>query len=489
MAPFIFSHHNFIVPFLHHYPLLIMDQTPHIVILPTPGMGHLIPLAELATRLVLRHGFTATFITYAESASKAQTAYLASLPPSVASLSLPPVDLADLSPTACIETRICVTAARSVPALARLLRDLKDGRHVVAFVADLFGGDSLVAAREVGVPAYVFFPSNLLTLSVILHLPALDAAVSCEFRDLPEPLKLPGCVPIPGSELISPIQDRKDDAYRWVVNLARKYREAEGILVNTFDEIEPEASEVLKKVQAGRPPVYTVGPLIHTGGASSTDASGCLSWLDKQPRSSVLFVSFGSGGTLSTEQTRELALGLECSGQRFIWVVRSPSDQKADANFFNAQSATDSFEFLPEGFTERTRDVGLVVSSWAPQIEILKHESTGGFLTHCGWNSTLESVVYGVPMIAWPLYAEQKQNAVMLVEGTKIALRAKAGADGVVRKDAISRTVKELMEGEEGKAVRHKVKELQAAGAKALAEDGKSSKALAEIANKWKGML
>ncbi|KAJ6830048.1 UDP-glycosyltransferase 72B1 [Iris pallida] len=468
-----------------------MDQAPHIVILPTPGMGHLIPLAELATRLAHRHGFTATFVTYAESASTAQSAYLASLPPSVASLSLPPVDLSDLPPAARAETRICVAAARSVAALVQLLRELKEGRNVVAFVADLFGGDSLAAGREVGVPAYMFFPSNLLMLSLMLHLPALDAAISCELRDLPEPLKLPGCVPVPGSELLSPLQDRKDDAYAWMVNLARKYREAEGILVNTFDEIEPEAAEVFKKVQVGRPAVYPVGPLIQTGGTSPADGSGCLSWLDKQPRGSVIFVSFGSGGTLSTEQTTELALGLERSGQRFLWVVRSPSDAKADANYFDARSAADPSEFLPEGFLGRTRDAGLVVSSWAPQMEILRHEATGGFLTHCGWNSTLESVACGVPMVAWPLYAEQKQNAVMLVEGARVALRAAeaGGGGGVVRKDAVARTVRELMEGEEGKAVRYKAKELQLAGARALAEDGKSSMALDQVAIKWKGLL
>nr|GFB34647.1 hydroquinone glucosyltransferase-like [Tanacetum cinerariifolium] len=136
-------------------------------------------------------------------------------------------------------------------------------------------------------------------------------------------------------------------------------------------------------------------------------------WLGKHPVSSVLFVSFGSGGTLSQEQINELAFGLEQSGQRFLWVIKSPHGT-SNASYFNAQSHLDPFGFLPDGFLDRVKDRGFLVSSWAPQVEILGHGSTGGFLTHCGWNSISESVVNGVPMIAWPLFAEQRMNAVLL---------------------------------------------------------------------------
>lgn len=459
--------------------------------LPTPGMGHLIPLAELGKRLVHRHGLSVTFITYAESASKAQRALLDSLLPSITSVELPPFDLSDLRPDAKIETRMSVASARSVPAVANVLRGLKESHLLVAFVADLFGADTFDAARDVGVPAYLFFPSNFLALSVFLRLPELDREFPCEFRDLPTPVKLPGCVPIPGRDILAPLQDRKDDAYSWIVHHGNKYREAAGILVNTFDEIEPEAAKVLKRPEPGiRTPVWSVGPLILSGWGqdrATDDGSGCLAWLDEQPRSSVLFVSFGSGGTLSTEQTRELAHGLELSGQRFLWVVRSPSDHESSANYYNAESIEDPFEFLPPGFMERTRDVGLVVSSWAPQIEVLGHESTGGFLMHCGWNSTLESIAKGVPMIAWPLFAEQRQNAIMLTEDAGVALRPKFDEeDGIARREAISEVVKELMEGTKGKAVRRRVRELQEAGARALDEEkGTSSMALKEIVKKW----
>ena len=145
-------------------------------------------------------------------------------------------------------------------------------------------------------------------------------------------------------------------------------------------------------------------PLIRQFVGSSTDANGtlprspraaCLEWLDRQPGRSVIFVSFGSAGSLPKEQMHELALGLELSGQRFLWVVRIPSDEGTlSDNYYNAESKKDPFAYLPEGFVDRitASGVGLVVPSWAPQTKVLAHAATGGFLTHCGWNSVRESI-------------------------------------------------------------------------------------------------
>jgi hydroquinone glucosyltransferase len=210
-----------------------------------------------------------------------------------------------------------------------------------------------------------------------------------------------------------------------------------------------------------------------------------LKWLDNQPHGSVLFVSFGSGGTLSSNQIIELALGLEMSEQRFLWVVRSPNDKIANASYFNAESHSDPFDFLPNGFLERTKGRGFVVSSWAPQPSILAHGSTGGFLTHCGWNSILESVVNGVPLVVWPLFAEQKMNAVILTEGAKVGLRPNVGEDGLVERHEIASVVKCLMEGEDGKKLRYQMKDLKEAAAKTLGENGTSTNHISNLALKW----
>jgi len=465
---------------------------PHIVIVPTPGMGHLIPLVQLATRTLDSFpSFTVTFLVPTMAPpSKAQVATLAALPSDRADSSfLPPVSTEDLPPDAKIETRIALTLARSLPVLRFRLADLARDptRRLSALVVDLFGTDAFDLCAEFGMKPYIFFPSTAMCLSLFLHLPDLDAKVSCEFKDMDEPVRLPGCVPLHGGDLLDPVQDRKNDAYKWVLHHAKRYRLAEGILVNTFMELEEGALKALQRPDPGKPSVYPVGPMVRSGsGEGGGDGSECLRWLDEQPRGSVMFVSFGSGGTLTYDQLIELAHGLEMSKQRFLWVVRTPHDTSNATYFKSSQAERDPLEFLPKGFLERTKERGLLIPSWAPQIKVLSHESTGGFLSHCGWNSVLESVVHGVPFIAWPLYAEQRMNAVMLTEDLKVTLRPKAGPNGLINRTEIAVAIKGLMEGEEGKRIRNRMKDLKDAAGRAVSEHGSSTKALSEVALKWK---
>ncbi|XP_077251197.1 hydroquinone glucosyltransferase-like [Tasmannia lanceolata] len=462
------------------------QQQPHIAILPSPGMGHLIPLAELAKRLVL-HNFSVTFISLAaDSSSKAQDSIVNALPKNVNSICLPPISLEDTPPNTKIETLISLTVSRSLPSLRNVLKALKSTTHLVALVVDLFAAEAFDVAGEFGISPFIFFPSTAMLLSLVFHLPTLDATWQGEYRDLPEPVKLPGCYPVHGKDLLDPVQDRQDDAYCVFLHLAERFKYAKGILINSFWDMEPGAIKALTEQKPGIPPLYPVGPLIQTGSRTGSDESECLKWLDEQPPGSVLFISFGSGGTLSLEQLTELALGLDMSEQRFLWVVRTPHEKEANATFFSSQSIKDPFDFLPKGFLDRTKGVGLVVPDWAPQIQVLSHVSTGGFLTHCGWNSTLESVVHGVPLIGWPLYAEQKMNAVILVEDLKVALRPKANENGLVGRLEIARVVKGLMEGEEGKGVRSRMRDLKDGASRVLAEEGSSYKALSEVARQWK---
>ncbi|KAL5989203.1 hypothetical protein ACLOJK_010093 [Asimina triloba] len=468
-------------------------QAPHIVLLPSPGMGHLIPLAEFAKTLVFHHNFSVTLIALAfDSSSKAQKAVLQALPTNINSVQLPPVNLDDqqIPPDAKIETHISLTVKRSLDAIRGVLKDLAAKSRLVALVVDLFGTDAFDLATELGIPPYIFYPTTFTALSMFLNLPVLDATISCEYRELTEPIKLPGCTPLRGTDLLDPVQERQNDAYRWVLHHCKRYKSAKGILVNSFVDVEPGPAKVL--MEAGEPPVYPVGPLIGSGGAGADadERNECLKWLDGQPRGSVLYVSFGSGGTLSRKQLEELALGLEMSGERFLWVARSPQEKAANATFFSVQSMEDPFHFLPDGFVGRTQGRGLVVPSWAPQIEVLAHEATGGFLTHCGWNSTLESIVHGVPLIAWPLYAEQRMNAVMLVDGLRVAIRPRSTADadhGVIGRDEIARVVKSLMDGEDedGMEARDRMAQLKEAAARAMAEGGSSRAALSEVARQW----
>lgn len=470
-------------------------QTPHIAILPSPGMGHLIPLAELAKRLVHRHNFTVTFIVPCDGPpTEAQKSVLDALPTAIDHVFLPPVNFDDLPPGSQIETLISLTVTRSLPSLRDAFRSLIDRgascKKLVGLVVDLFGTDAFDVAKEFNLSPYIFFPSTAMALSLFLYLPKLDETVSCEYRELKEPVTIPGCIPIHGKELLDPVQNRKDEAYKWLLHHTKRYRLAEGIMVNSFMELEPGAIKALQEKEPGKPLVYPVGPLVKMDfkvvADDGSSNSKCMRWLDEQPRGSVLFVSFGSGGTLSYDQINELALGLEMSEQRFLWVVRSPSDKAANATYFSVHSQDDPLAFLPKGFLDRTRGRGLVVPNWAPQAQILGHESTGGFLTHCGWNSALESVVNGVPLVVWPLYAEQKMNALMFTHDIKVALRPKAGENGMVEREEVAVVVKGLMEGEEGKRLRNRMKDLKDAATKSLSDQGASTKALSDVVTKWK---
>ncbi|GAB4857514.1 hypothetical protein Ancab_015422 [Ancistrocladus abbreviatus] len=462
---------------------------PHVAIIPTPGLGHLIPLTEFARQLVIRHNFSFTFLIPTDgSSTKSQLLILQNLPSSISYHFLSPVDLSDLPADAKILTRILLILSRSAPALRHSLRSLAESTRLVAIVFDVLGSPAIDLAAEFDVPPYIFYMSSAFSLCALFSMPNLDRMNTCEYRDLPEPvLFFPGCVPVHGVDLVEPVQDRKNESYNKFLELEKQYHKAAGIIVNSFVDLEPAAFKALMEDWEGLPPVHPIGLFVRTGSESElTGSDQCLKWLDKQPSGSVIFVSFGSGGTLSYEQIIELAFGLEMSGQRFLWVIRTPNDSAVNAAYFDQNVDGGFCQFLPLGFLDRTKGLGLVVPSWAPQVEILGHGSTGGFLSHSGWNSILESIDNGVPLIAWPLFAEQKLNAVQLTDDLKVAFRVKHNEKGIIERGQIAKYAKNLIEGEEGKLLRERMQTLKTAAKATWGDEGSSTKKLDELAHKWK---
>ncbi|KAE8807738.1 hydroquinone glucosyltransferase-like [Hordeum vulgare] len=452
----------------------------HVVLLASPGAGHLIPLAELARRLVEHHGFAATLVTFTDLSSPEA---LSGVPACVATATLPSVSLDDLPAGTPMETVLFQLVHRSVPSLRALLRSVGD--PLVALVPDFFCSAALPLAAELGVPGYVFVPSNLATIALMrVTLDLHEGVPQGEYRDLPETIELPGGVLLRRTDLPRSFQSSREPVYGHLVEEGRRYLRADGFLVNTFYEMEPAIVEEFKQAaeRGALAPVFPVGPFVRPS-TSSDDATGstaCIEWLDGQPTGSVVFVSFGSGGSLTVEQTAELAAGLEASGHRFLWVVRMPNLE--DGNEHGDRGGKNPLAWLPEGFLERTKDKGLAVAAWAPQVRVLSHPATAVFVSHCGWNSALESVSAGVPMVAWPLYAEQRMNAVVLEGSVGVALRPRARERG-----EIAAVVKELMEGaDKGRAVRRQAGDLQQAAARAWSPEGSSRRALEQVAAAWK---
>ncbi|KAB1220552.1 Anthocyanidin 3-O-glucosyltransferase 5 [Morella rubra] len=467
---------------------------PHVVVLPSPGMGHFIPLLEFAKRLVVHHDIHVSFLQITTEASAAQNQLLHSstLPPGLDVIDLAPANISALvSEETLVLTRLCIIVRESLRSLKSVLIELGKPQ---ALVIDLFSTQAFEICRELSIPTYTFFTASISFLAFSLYLPTLDREVDCEFVDLPEPIQVPGCTPIRTEDLLDQVRNRKIDEYKWFLLHISRLPMAAGIFLNSWEDLEPTSLKAIKDHifyrQIPTPPVHPIGPLIKQAEASVTETDAkCLAWLDKQSSDSVLLISLGSGGTLTAAQLTELAWGLELSQQRFILVARKPSDASASGTFFNVGGdINDPTEYLPEGFLERTEGVGLVVPSWVPQVAVLRHPSTGAFLSHCGWNSILESITHGVPMIAWPLYAEQRMNATMLVEDVGVAIKPVAvPGKEIVEREEIERVVRMVMEGEEGKAMRRKARELKDSAVEALRDTtGLSYESLSRVIKEWK---
>jgi hypothetical protein len=244
-----------------------------------------------------------------------------------------------------------------------------------------------------------------------------------------------------------------------VIEMERAQK-ASALIFHTFDALE---HEVLDALSSMFPPIYSIGPLQlllnhipdsdykSIGSNLWKEESGCLEWLDKKEANSVVYVNFGSITVMTSDQLIEFAWGLANSNQTFFWIIRS--------DLVEGDSA-----ILPREFREETKERGLL-GNWCPQEQVLNHPSIGGFLTHSGWNSTIESVCGGVPIISWPFFAEQQTNCWYSCNELGIGMEI----GGAVKRGEIESLVRELMMGQKGKELKKKVVEW-----KKLAEEATS---------------
>ncbi|ESW25273.1 hypothetical protein PHAVU_003G021900 [Phaseolus vulgaris] len=463
----------------------MVTSKAHAVLLASPGMGHIIPMVELGKRLLTHHSFHVTIFLVTTTTSTSQILQQTSNLSSLNIVHVPPIDVSHkLPPNAPIELRIELTMLHSLPFLRSSITSINTLPPPSALIVDMFGLQALPMARDLSMLTYVYFATSAWFAAVTLYFSVADKKIMETHAESREPLPIPGCKPVRFEDTLEAFLSPGGAMYEACLEAAKESVAADGILVNTWEDLEPAATKALREngVLGGftKGEVHAVGPLVKK--AEGGKKGAVLQWLDGQPDESVIYVSFGSGGTMSENQMREVALGLELSRQRFVWVVRPPCEGDASGAFFDVASGVDSaVGYLPEGFVERTEGVGVVVSLWAPQAEILEHPATGGFVTHCGWNSVLESVESGVPMVAWPLYAEQRMNAFMVSEQLGVAVRVAEKGGGVVGREEVAEMVRRVMVDEEGVRMRKKVKELKLSGEKALCVFGSSHHSLSQM--------
>ncbi|GLJ32718.1 hypothetical protein SUGI_0658260 [Cryptomeria japonica] len=458
------------------------DVTVHAVLVPFPAQGHVNPLMHFADLLAARDFFI-TFVNtewtqkrmFGSAEHKSQ---LLQSRPNLRFLSFPDGLPPQHGRTSQLG-ELVTTLAKRGDALEALLRTHTGNGipPVTCIVSDFCMSCTASVAANMQVPRVVFWP-NCASASIaqkyansLLSQGHIPIKVSKGNRPEKMITTLPGNIPaLWPSDLVSFYREQfiSDPIYEALLHESRMCDTGDYVLVNTFEELEGVEAAAALSIKGC--PSLSVGPVFlpnFLGGENSTlsnmsmweEDDSCLHWLDKQRPRSVLYVSFGSLALKSQEQLDELALGLEQSGYAFLWVLRSDIAQ--------GQAVV-----LPEGLEERIKDRALFVK-WTPQLKVLAHPSVGGFLTHSGWNSTVESISMGVPMIGWPYFADQFLNCRFAKEIWKVGLDFKDVDvdDGrLVSREEIKSAVVSMMESEE---LQKKAEELKEAARKAV-EGGSS---------------
>ncbi|KAF3558791.1 hypothetical protein F2Q69_00011959 [Brassica cretica] len=471
-------------------------QEAELIFIPFPIPGHLLATIELV-KLILTHGrrriHTITILhwglpIFPPSDNDASLQTLAKTESRIRIVTLPelqnppPMEFFLKAP----EYYILEFVKKMVPsvrdAVSTVLSSSRDGSdtaRVAGIVLDMFCVPLMDVGNEFHLPSYIFFTCNAGFLCLVKHVQERHRRVKSGFdRSSGEEENIvPGYVTSVPTKVL-PLGLLTSEPYDTWVDMTERFHEAKGILVNSSKSIEPNAFSYFESIPVyDYPPVYPVGPILYSNDRSILDPlerDRVMTWLDKQPESSVVFLCFGSLMNLPATQIKEIAQALEIVGCKFLWSIRTdPKDYPSLS------------EILPDGFLNRVSGLGFVCG-WAPQVEILAHKAIGGFLSHCGWNSILESLRFGVPIATWPMFAEQQLNAFTMVKELGLALEMRLDyllADGeIVKADEIARAVRSLMEGED--VPRRILKEIAGAAKEAVMDGGSSFVAIDRFIDK-----
>lgn len=452
-----------------------MKKAARLVFIPAPGVGHLVSTIEFA-KLLINHDqnlwITIFLIKLPFDTTTAYTESLVSFSDRVEIINLPETP----SNSEPIPTLSIVQQQK--PHVKEAVSNLASTPPLAAFVVDMFCTTMIDVAKEFKVPSLVFFTSGVSFLGLTLHLHTLREQDNTQFRDSQTDFSSPIFGnPLPSTALPSIALHKEWDPL--FLDYGKGLKQADGIIVNSFQELESHAVHSFSKVDS-RIPIYPVGPIINPKPKAHVecDNTDILNWLDNQPPSSVVFLCFGSMGSFGEDQVREIAHALENSKVRFLWALRKspPSGSKfgtPPSDYLHPDLA----QVLPQGFLDRTAEIGKVIG-WAPQTQILAHPATAGFVSHCGWNSTLESIYFGVPIATWPLYAEQQTNAFLLVRELNMAVEIaldyrldfKVGPNTLLSAEKIEKGIRSLLDMDED--TRKRVKEMSEKSRTTLLEGG-----------------
>lgn len=452
-------------------------KSPHAIFFPYPLQGHVIPAVHFATKLASL-GFTITFVNtqfihhqITKSAGDDDIfaeAWRSGLDIRYETFSdgFPIGFDRSLNHDQFMEGVLHVLPAHVDELVGKLVKYDDD---ISMLIADTFFVWPSTIAKKYNLLYVSFWTEPALVLSLYYHMDLLRSNGHFGGQDNRHDAidYIPGIPAIDPKDLMSYLQPKCEDIFsvvhRIIYKAFNEVKNADFIIINSVQELEHEIIAALDRNN----PTYAIGPIFPNGftqrqvSTSLWSESDCTQWLDSKPQRSVLYMSFGSYAFTTKHVIHEIALGLAQSDVSFIWVLRDDI------------LGSDKQRPLPDGFEEKVQGRGLVVQ-WCNQNKILSHVAVGGFLTHCGWNSILESVWCEVPLLCFPLYTDQFTNRKLVVDDWKIGdnlCEAQA-----VQRDEVTRKVEDLIGGELGKGLRVQVKKIKGVLDGAWASGGSSAR-------------
>nr|XP_043620485.1 UDP-glycosyltransferase 85A8-like [Erigeron canadensis] len=443
------------------------NKKPHVVCIPYPAQGHINPMMKLA-KLLHSKGFHISFVnTHYNHNRLLRSRGPSSLDglPDFRFYSIPD----GLPPSDAEATQSIPAICESVPKhslepfceLITRLNGYSDDEvaPVSGIISDGCMSFTLEAAERFGLPEVLFWTPSTCGVLAYTHYPDLVQRGYTPLKDTSDITKgylettldwIPGMsTNIKLRDMPSFIRttDRNDIMLNYLITETAAIPRGSAIILNTFDALEQES---IKPLLALNPNILTIGPLhmmqqyVHDerlkiiGSNLWKEDVSCISWLDTKEPGSVVYVNFGSITVMTKEQLIEFGWGLANSKKDFLWITRPDIVGGDEA-------------MMPPEFVSETKGRGMV-TSWCPQEEVMKHPAIGGFLTHSGWNSTIESISYGVPMVCWPFFAEQQTNCRYCCIEWGIGMEI----DTDVKRQEVENQVREMMDGEKGKTMRSK---------------------------------
>ncbi|KZV28477.1 hypothetical protein F511_03280 [Dorcoceras hygrometricum] len=472
------------------------QKQPHAIMIALHLQGHIIPCTDLALKLA-SNGFTVTFAhlefihhqIIATSHGQDQTtgtdifteARKSGLDINYATISDGfPVEFDRFSYLdQFMQSYIHDFPSRVDEFIGEIMRTHLSSDYEYFLVADTFSFWARKIAEKYGMVCVSFWTEPAMVFSLYYHLELLKRNGHVPVNGRREEVDyVPGIRAINTKDFMSYLQDSELTLlHKAIFGAFDDVKRADFILCNTVEELEKEAISALHKNQ----PFYAVGPLFLSRDfpqasvpRSLLPESECMEWLNAKAPGSVLYVSFGSLATIEKDVILEIAGGFLLSGVSFIWSLRP------------GIVASDEDSMLPDGFRHRIKDQGLIVP-WCKQWQVLSSPGIGGFLTHCGWNSTLESIWFGVPMICYPLFTDQITNRKIVVDDWKVGLNLCDGK--YVTREEVGEKIETLMNEEKSCALRQEIKKLRNTLQNALSEDGSSERNFARFVDDVKKKL